>query len=138
INEQSLKLSFKADEKTATMDLKVVQDNVVANGAAENIVEVTVLDGKLNPVPNFKLNYAVQGAKLKVSPDATDAQGKARVHLSSEVAGTETALLTINEQSLKLSFKADESTATMKLKVVQDNVVADGSAENLIDVTVLD
>ncbi|MFW8695312.1 Ig-like domain-containing protein, partial [Mesorhizobium japonicum] len=100
-----MKLSFNADETTATMGLKVVQDNVVAHGNAENLFDVTVLDGKLNPVPNFKLKYAIEGAALKTAPNETDAQGKARVHLSSEVAGTETAMLSINEQSVKVSFK---------------------------------
>ncbi|WP_420652150.1 Ig-like domain-containing protein, partial [Mesorhizobium japonicum] len=97
-----------------------------------------MLDGKLNPVPNFKLKYSVEGATLKTAPAETDAQGKARVHLSSEVAGKESAILSINEQSLKLSFKADESTATMGREVLQDNAVADGAAENLVEVTVLD
>ncbi|MFW8696264.1 hypothetical protein, partial [Mesorhizobium japonicum] len=52
---------FQANQTTATTGLKILQDNVVADGVAENIVEVTMLDGKLNPVPDFKLSYTVEG-----------------------------------------------------------------------------
>jgi len=143
---QSVELTFNADASTAEIAqgaLVVLNDQALADGKAENQVQVTVTDANGNVLPGQAVTFsASNGATIDASGES-DSNGKVVLPVTSLIAGVSTINATVNnsQQTVDVTFIADESTATIAtgaLTVTNDNALANGSAANQIQVIVTD
>ncbi|WON77902.1 Ig-like domain-containing protein [Serratia sp. UGAL515B_01] len=133
---------FIADSSTATLtELKVMQDNALANGTAMDRVRLMVKDANGNVLSGQTVTLmADQGATVAKSA-TTDQNGMAMVMLTSTKAGASmvTAILGGSQKSAEVHFRADARTAKVAtLAIIQDNALANGKATDRIQLTVTD
>ncbi|MDR1513782.1 MAG: Ig-like domain-containing protein, partial [Propionibacteriaceae bacterium] len=132
----------------------VVADQAQANGAAQDVVEVTVTDGFGNPVPGVQLASA--SADLNgLAIAETDDQGKTRAGFTSTRPGTYQAQVThdqlvVTGSPFSLVFgtaclpgvdegcDAVDGKAGPHLVVTSDHAYADGTEVNKVRVVVAD
>ncbi|WP_319931866.1 Ig-like domain-containing protein, partial [Xenorhabdus santafensis] len=106
-------------------------------------IAFTVVDEFGNPIPDYTVtSIANNGAEMK-KEGKTDAKGQLTVSLTNTRAGATTVTLTVGGQAypVEVSFIPDEKTARInleQLKVLTDNVPADGVSTHQIAFTVVD
>ncbi|QHC90615.1 hypothetical protein PchlR47_20645 [Pseudomonas chlororaphis] len=145
---QSVNSTFNAHAGSAEIAsgaLVMTTDNQLANGTAQNVVQVTVTDANGNPVPAQAVTFSVEsgGAKLSDTTATTNASGVASMTLTSTQAGISTLKANINgsERTVDTTFVADASTAEItagSLIVLDDGAEANNSDTNRVQVTVTD
>lgn len=126
--------------------LVVIQNNAVADGIEENILEATIVDANSNPIANVAVDFGITFADNTNSSQTvtTDANGKARIELTSTVAGNvivtaEVANTAISGSPQTVTFvvgPVDHTKST--LEVIKDNAIADGVDANILEATVVD
>jgi len=140
-------VNFIADDSTATItagNLRVINDNAVANDVATNQVQALVTDGQGNAVPNKSVTFAASnGATITPTTGTTDGNGVVTATLTNRTAGTSTVTATVNgtDHNVYTTFLPDANTATItaaNLTVLVDNSVADGVATNQVRALVTD
>ncbi|TNV20562.1 invasin, partial [Buttiauxella sp. B2] len=145
-SSQSVTATFVADSSTALItagNIALTIDGAVANGTATDEVQVTVTDAKGNPLANQTVNFSASNGAVIGATQTTDAQGVAKMTLTSTVAGTSTVTASINgsSQGVTANFVADVSTATIEngaMTVVTNDAITDGIATNSVKVMVTD
>ncbi|MCS2164212.1 Ig-like domain-containing protein [Scandinavium manionii] len=143
---QSVELTFNADASTAEIAqgaLVVLNDQALADGKAENQVQVTVTDANGNVLPGQAVTFSASNGATIAASGESDSNGKVVLPVTSLIAGVSTINATVNnsQQTVDVTFIADESTATIAtgaLTVTNDNALANGSAANQIQVIVTD
>jgi len=139
-------VNFLADSSTATItagNLKILDDNAVANGVATNEVEVIVTDAYGNPVPGQPVTFTASNSATVLTLGMSNAAGVVIATLTSTTAGISRVTATVNSssQSADTTFVADASTATItgaNLTVLEDNSIANGVATNRVQALVTD
>ncbi|WP_336209949.1 Ig-like domain-containing protein [Enterobacter sp. P82] len=145
-SEHGVEVTFVADSSTATVtagNVKVLNDNAVANGLASNQVQVKVTDASGNAVGGESVSLSASNGATVTATGTTDSDGMLTVPITSLTAGSSTVNVTVNgtSQSVSMTFVADASTAqiaTGDMKVTSNNAVADGTATNSVQVKVTD
>lgn len=143
-SHQTVEVSFIGDESTATLAagaVTVMNDNAVANGSAANQIQVVVTDAGGNPLAGQNVSFKASLGAHIASSATTGSDGTLQLPITSTFAGVSTVTASINgsSQSVDLTFVPDSSTAQInRLAVVVNNAVADGSAQNQVQVTVTD
>lgn len=145
-NEQERQLwaSFIADRSTATILFNTTHNYVIANGKAENTVEVKVTDSQANVLANEPVEFEVSNGVTLVAPPQTDANGELIVKLTSTRAGEITLKGRVpysgSTDSTELEFKADgnKKLAKITIKALVNGAVADNKSINSIRATVTD
>ena len=144
INNSSLSQSVKfiADVSTAQIAmLEVTQDNVVADGAMANTLQVKVTDAFGNALSGQTVSV-LAGNGATVAPTViTEPDGTAEIPVTSQTAGVSAVTATINNssQSRNVTFVADVRTAQIAdLVVIKDGSEADGATANTLRARVTD
>ncbi|WP_380182555.1 inverse autotransporter beta domain-containing protein [Kalamiella sp. sgz302252] len=140
---RSVKIIFVADAASALIGkLEIIENNAAANGQKENRVRVTITDSNGNPVPEQTVNFTADNSASVTPSLTTDNSGEAEAVVTSLKAGLSniTALMNDNiAKSVSVLFVADDVTASLsKFEVVTNNAVADGTAENKLQLLVTD
>ena len=144
INNSSLSQSVKfiADVSTAQIAmLEVTQDNVVADGAMANTLQVKVTDAFGNALSGQTVSV-LAGNGATVAPTViTEPDGTAEIPVTSQTAGVSAVTATINNssQSRNVTFVADVRTAQIAdLVVIKDGSEADGAMANMLRLRITD
>ena len=144
INNSSLSQSVKfiADVSTAQIAmLEVTQDNVVADGAMANTLQVKVTDAFGNALSGQTVSV-LAGNGATVAPTViTEPDGTAEIPVTSQTAGVSAVTATINNssQSRNVTFVADVRTAQIAdLVVIKDGSEADGATANMLRLKITD
>lgn len=135
-NSQTQNTTFLSDAKSAQIALLVTTPMPkVANGKLPIEVTATLVDSNNNPLPKTEVIWQADPASgvTFATKTTTDDHGKTTLPVTSTFAGeikitAKTANAT--EQSIKISFIADNSTAkinTADFKVTPDTTIANGS-----------
>ncbi|MFP2237701.1 Ig-like domain-containing protein [Pseudescherichia vulneris] len=137
------KVTFVADGSTAqiaTGDLTVITNDAIANGTARNQVQVKVTDAQGNPLSAQAVSFTATNGATIAATASTDSNGLVTVGLTSLKAGDSLVTATINgsSQTVNTTFIADASTAQGTLTVTADGAVANGTATNRVELTVID
>ncbi|MFT8211949.1 MAG: Ig-like domain-containing protein [Symbiopectobacterium sp.] len=101
-------------QPSAISRLAVEANNAVANGEAANAIKVTATDAGGNRVSNVQIHLRADNGATISSTVLTDAQGEARVSLTSTRAGNSTVTANINgsdAHQVTLVFQPDRKTA---------------------------
>ncbi|WP_153753190.1 MULTISPECIES: inverse autotransporter beta domain-containing protein [unclassified Citrobacter] len=120
-----------------------ITDNALANGTAANRVKVKISTADGEPATAQAVRFvATNGASVPTSV-MTDNQGEAIATVSSRIAGKSvvSAMFNGHVQQVELTFLADASSASIfpgELRVIADNALANGVAENVVSATVRD
>jgi hypothetical protein len=129
----------------ATSQLEASPSTVVADGTAESTLTVTVFDAQNNPVSGVDVALSVSGSDNDLAPTSgtTDANGQLTASLSSTTAEQKTVTASIDGGAFSLTSAVtfqpgapDEGNSTLVAN--PDTVVANGSDESILTVTVLD
>jgi len=129
--------SFKAvlDNLTVT----TTTDNSPADGMSTDVVNALVTDSTGKALPDVTVNWSTTGnAKLAAASSVTDSTGHAEVSLTDttpETGLTVTATVGEAKGTTQVTFTELQQTVNVTMKV--NNVVADGKAENIARVLVL-
>ncbi|CND47740.1 Ig-like domain-containing protein [Yersinia intermedia] len=144
---QTVNVTFIADTSTAKIaasDMTVLTNNAVANGVAQNSVQVLVKDNGGNVVPATSVSFsATHGATVTPSTVNTDNHGVATVTLTNQQAGGSLVVASVggHPQSTVVTFTADKTTASLvgsNLTLLSDNNLADGIAKNQAQALITD
>jgi len=143
---QQVDTTFTADAQSAqiaTGDLTVVTDNALADGVAENRINVRVTDAQGNALPDVTVNFSADNGAQIAATAVTEADGTVQQPLTSMVAGSSHIVASVNDsrQGIDLTFTADSGTATIAtgdLSVITNNALANGVQANLVQVKVTD
>ncbi|MCX8984574.1 Ig-like domain-containing protein [Citrobacter portucalensis] len=120
-----------------------ITNNALANGTAANRVKVKISTADGEPATAQAVRFvATNGASVPTSV-MTDNQGEAIATVSSRIAGKSvvSAMFNGHVQQVELTFLADASSASIfpgELRVIADNALANGVAENVVSATVRD
>ncbi|WNN54752.1 invasin domain 3-containing protein (plasmid) [Hafnia alvei] len=103
-NANSGKVSFIADTTTAAVTALVTEDdNATADGKATNSVLITVKDKFGNPVNGADVYLTASNEAKIVNKVATNAQGSAKVTLTSTKAGPSTVAASLNDSQKEVT-----------------------------------
>ncbi|WP_367376812.1 invasin domain 3-containing protein [Hafnia alvei] len=103
-NANSGKVSFIADSTTAAVTALVAEDdNAIADGKATNSVLITVKDKFGNPVNGADVYLTASNEAKIVNKVATNAQGSAKVTLTSTKAGPSTVAASLNDSQKEVT-----------------------------------
>lgn len=138
----ALEIFFVADNGSATPTLTAKTDGSAADGKTPNVMQVKVVDGNDNPVPNLEVKVtAEQYIALQGQKWVTDAQGLILINMTSTKAHNGKVMIDVNgkQRSLESRFVADASTAKIAvLSLEEDGAVANGSEKNKIRLQAVD
>ncbi|MCO5784683.1 Ig-like domain-containing protein, partial [Citrobacter meridianamericanus] len=145
-NTQTTNVTFVADSSTATLtagNLKVLGNNALADGVAQNSVRAVVTDAHGNPVAGVTVTFTADNGAMIAATGTTGADGSLIRTLTSTRAGQSQVTAGVNgsSQTVTTTFKADSSTATLSaanLTVLTTGAVASGSATNSVKAVVTD
>ncbi|PHM38719.1 putative invasin [Xenorhabdus mauleonii] len=134
------------DEKTAQIkpdQLKVLTENVPADGVSPHQIALTVVDEFGNSIPGYTVKSTADHGAIMAQEGQTDANGQLTVSLTNTQAGVTTVTLDVGgrEYPVKVTFMPDEKTAQIKLdqlKVLTENVPADNVSPHQIALMVVD
>lgn len=133
---QQTQVQFIADASTAILDLLIVDDNRIANGVAQNNLQITVVDKNSNPLSEQIITIATEGSAIpSVYQITTNAQGSAAFGISSIQAGQTTVTVKLGEQQMTttVNFIGDSSTATIKqFAAIANGALANGEAQDSV------
>ncbi len=141
---RNARVTFIADATTAQVSgLTVTTDNVLADGTAKAALSVTIKDKTGNLVPNQKVTLTTKDKSLTLSTDTviTGKDGTATFTATSTLAVAQEVSATLGKssRSTMVTFISDATTAQVSaLTVTTDNVVANGTAQAALRVTVED
>ncbi|WNN54758.1 invasin domain 3-containing protein (plasmid) [Hafnia alvei] len=103
-NSSTAKATFVADSTTAAVTALVVEDdNATADGKATNSVLITVKDKFGNPVNGADVYLTASNEAKIVNKVATNAQGSAKVTLTSTKAGPSTVAASLNDSQKEVT-----------------------------------
>lgn len=128
---------------TSTVAITLLDDNALADGLANNRVQVKVTSANGGGVANQVVNFvASNGASITPSA-ATNAQGIATATLTNLTAGISSVTSTVNgnSHSIDTNFVVNSGSAVIiaaNMSVTTDNAVANGAATNAVQATVTD
>ena len=129
----------------AQLDISLDKSEALANNQDQIAATVVLLDKNNKPLANQVVTLTVpNGVTLSAVEVTTDANGKATVYLtSSQILDGQIVATLKNEQSKTAStnfkFKADATTAIIsELTVLEDNAIANGTAQNKVQAVVKD
>ncbi|EPY5345385.1 Ig-like domain-containing protein [Klebsiella quasipneumoniae] len=145
-SDAQIEVQFTADESSAQIasgSMQVTADKALANGTAENRVQLLVTDANDNPLAGQTVSFSASNGAMIASSGTTGSDGKVELPVTTTVAGSSTIIATVKDssQSVEMSFVADSSTAqiaTGDLSVLLDNAVANGTSANKVEVLVTD
>ncbi|HAW1556495.1 TPA: hypothetical protein JLM83_002707 [Escherichia coli] len=141
-SSQSQNVTFVADVSTAKIvDLVVIQDNSVADGAMANTLQVKVTDAFGNALGGQTVSVTAGNGATVTPTVTTQPDGTVEISVTSQTAGTTAVTASINSssQSRNVTFIADVRTAKIAdLVVIKDGSVADGAMANMLQVKVTD
>ncbi|EFC3038024.1 inverse autotransporter adhesin EaeX/Air [Escherichia coli] len=144
INNSSLSrnVTFIADVRTAQIvDLVVIKDDSVADGAMANMLRARVTDAFGNTLAGQTVSVTAGNGATVTPTVTTQPDGTVEISVTSQTAGISTVTATINNSSLSrdVTFVADVRTAKIAdLVVIKDGSVADGAMANMLQVKVTD
>jgi adhesin/invasin len=137
--------TFVADTASAAISaITVSENNQLADGSAQNKVDVTVEDAHHNPVPNIAVTFTTNhGSSPTTLVMPTRSDGTVQLSLTNTTAGLSTVTAEVNghTQSADTTFIADNATADIKDSNIQLQTTgspADGTTSNIVRVTVTD
>ncbi|KAE9693039.1 Ig-like domain-containing protein [Escherichia coli] len=118
-----LVVNFTADTLTAQVNLKVTEDNFIANNIGMTKLQATVTDGNGNPLANEAVTFTLP-ADVSASftlgqggSASTDINGKAEVTLSGTKSGTYPVTVSVNSYGVSdtkpVTLIADAGTAKL-------------------------
>ena len=122
---------------------QVVADNAPANGRSANQVKVTIHHADGRPASAQAVRFvATNGAAVPTSV-MTNSEGEAFAMVTNRIAGKSVVSVMLNGhvQQVELTFLSDEGSATIfpgDLRIIADNALANGTAENKVSATVRD
>ncbi|QDM86191.1 inverse autotransporter adhesin IatC [Escherichia coli] len=138
----SQNVMFIADVRTAKIvDLVVIKDDSVADGAMANMLRARVTDAFGNALAGQTVSVMAGNGATTAPTVTTQPDGTVEISATSQTAGISTVTATINNSSLSrnVMFVADVRTAQIAdLVVIKDGSVADGSTANMLRVRVTD
>ncbi|WDH22094.1 Ig-like domain-containing protein [Pseudomonas chlororaphis] len=143
---QSVNSTFIADAGSAEIAsgaLVMITDKQLANGTAQNVVQVKVTDASGNPVANQVVGFAATNGATIAASGTTNAAGIVEMPLTSTTAGISavTASVGSSTQSVNSTFIADAGSAEIAsgaLVMITDKQLANGTAQNVVQVKVTD
>ncbi|EFD1631783.1 hypothetical protein FGU49_10445 [Escherichia coli] len=144
INNSSLSrnVTFVADVRTAQIvDLVVIKDDSVADGAMANMLRARVTDAFGNTLAGQTVSVTAGNGATVTPTVTTQPDGTVDISVTSQTAGISTVTATINNSTLSqnVTFIADVRTAQIaSLEVTQDNAVADGAMADMLRARVTD
>ncbi|OBU10829.1 Ig-like domain-containing protein [Morganella psychrotolerans] len=148
LSVKNVTVTFVADSSTADItaeNLTIIDNNKVANGAAQNRVKAVVTDAKGNKVPDVDVIFvADNGALPQTQTIRTNNQGEAIFSLTNTLAGDTVVTAHTGEKpahSVTTVFEADKTTGQIsggKLIVIDNNSPANGVAKNRVKAVVTD
>ncbi|RAU44285.1 hypothetical protein DBY68_018690 [Pseudocitrobacter sp. RIT415] len=142
--DKTRQLTFNPDSKTAIVSTLTSDiPNATADGKSEITLTATIKDANGNRVPAVELIFAITDGQLNAQTGISDANGEAKVILTSTLAKTITVTARTKQESTgkkhDVQFNADISTATITaLETDSPSIVADGKAMATLTVTVED
>ncbi|MGN7792792.1 inverse autotransporter beta domain-containing protein, partial [Enterobacter mori] len=128
-------------QKGAVAELKLnsIKDNSPADGVTTNIITVQAISQNGTPVQNAVINWSTEGhAKLSTSSGITDKNGQTVVQLTNTEAEQVNVLASSGAVTQKISSSFVPAVASLGLELTQNNMQADGNAQNAGKVTVKD
>ncbi|HAV1831570.1 TPA: hypothetical protein JG914_004403, partial [Enterobacter hormaechei subsp. steigerwaltii] len=139
-------VTFIADSSTAQLtgsSMNIITNHAAADGAMVNAVKILVTDQQGNPVASQLITLSASNGATVAETVATNMAGEATAILTSTTAGTSTLTATVNgnSQSVDVNFVADANTARIAegdMTVVTDNLLANGTDENQVQVKITD
>ncbi|EQA0578523.1 hypothetical protein AWD71_004749, partial [Escherichia coli] len=144
INNSSLSrnVTFVADVRTAQIvDLVVIKDDSVADGAMANMLRARVTDAFGNTLAGQTVSVTAGNGATVTPTVTTRPDGTVEFSVTSQTAGISAVTATINSssQSQNVTFVADVRTAKIAdLEVIKDGSEADGSTANTLRARVTD
>ena len=141
-SSQSRDVTFIADVRTAQIvDLVVIKDDSVADGAMANMLRARVTDAFGNTLAGQTVSVTAGNGATVTPTVTTQPDGTVEISVTSQTAGISTVTATINNSTLSqnVTFIADVRTAQIaSLEVTQDNAVADGAMADMLRARVTD
>uniref|UniRef100_UPI00235E2D62 Ig-like domain-containing protein n=1 Tax=Escherichia coli TaxID=562 RepID=UPI00235E2D62 len=141
-SSQSRDVTFIADVRTAQIvDLVVIKDDSVADGAMANMLRARVTDAFGNTLAGQTVSVTAGNGATVTPTVTTQPDGTVDISVTSQTAGISTVTATINNSTLSqnVTFIADVRTAQIaSLEVTQDNAVADGAMADMLRARVTD
>lgn len=144
----SVTAKFIGDEATAKIkdgSLQVDRASAVANGADKILYSINVTDANNNPLANQSITWTTDGGDLSAVTSTTDANGLAKVDLTSTLAGAiQVAAALQGSASINapgVNFIADSSNLDASKSAFVGaplTIVADGSTESTLTLTLKD
>lgn len=120
---EQLVVNFIADTLTAQVNLKVTEDNFIANNVGMTRLQATVTDGNGNPLANEAVTFTLPAdvsASFTLGQGGsaiTDINGKAEVTLSGTKSGTYPVTVSVNNYGVsdtkQVTLIADAGTAKL-------------------------
>ncbi|MCX8959954.1 hypothetical protein EHW64_01835 [Erwinia psidii] len=139
------RVNLLADKTTALVDsLEVVADNAIADGQAQNVIKVIVVDAHNNLVSGQDIYLEADNGASIARQVQTGDDGTVNVPVTSTHAGESTVTVSINgagSKTVKLAFQPDHATAQLtehNLSIQPEVSVADGKASKTVSAVVTD
>ncbi|MBV8045358.1 inverse autotransporter beta domain-containing protein, partial [Pluralibacter sp.] len=141
---QTVTVNFVADDATAGIApgaLSVLVDGAKADGTAHNRVRATVTDANGNPLAGQTVSFSADNGAVIGASSTTDVNGETTMPLKSVTSGQSKVTASFNgsSQEVIVNFVAgDADTATSTISATPVSVVADGTSESVIILTLKD
>ncbi|UIA81850.1 Ig-like domain-containing protein [Erwinia tracheiphila] len=134
-----------ADKTTALIDtVEVVSDNAIADGQAQNVIKITVVDAHNNPVAGKVVTLRANNETSVVGEVETSDDGSVNVPVTSLRAGETILTASVSSagsKEVKLTFLSDQHTARVidsNLSILPAVSLADGKESKTISAIVTD
>ncbi len=142
------RITFVADKATATIaSIEVIGNRAQADGKAKQTYKVTVTDANNNLVKDSEVTLVASPATLDLEPNGTattNEQGQTVFSASTTKAGIYTLTAKVNRTDGQIStktaesrFVADDKNAVLAASSDVKELVADGVATAMLDVTLM-
>lgn len=143
---QNVTLTFVADNSTAEIasgNMTVMINNAKADNTAINVVRVAVTDAHGNPLAGQTVYFSADNGAVIAAHGTTNTAGVIEQSITSTRAGDSHITATVNGslQSATVTFTADGDSAHIaagSFTATINNAVANGSAANQVQATVVD
>lgn len=139
VSTSSLFVADTTSERIASFD---VTTGAIANGSATNAAAVVIVDANNNPISNATISWSVNGSAVLSAPTTkTDSAGKAAITLTdlkAEAVQVTVKLDSGTSLTKAVEFVADANSAQIGTFTVTTGAIADGSATNTGNISVVD
>jgi adhesin/invasin len=142
----STQVELNGDNSTSIIAdgaLTVVTDHAIANGVAQNSVQVNITDANKNAVSGQAVNFSANNGATIATSAVTDVKGQVLLPVTNTTAGATDITATVNgvSQTVSMTFNSGDESAQIapgNLIVLVDGKSANNRSHNTVLATVTD